>query len=67
MEDKELIMEVLCSERAWTICALDDETSWSEEEDRLYLARLNAEIARRIPQWARHTWAGKEMILMVEL
>lgn len=67
MEDKELIMDLLRTERAWTVCALDDETSFDDTDDRIYLARLNAEIARRIPQWARHTWAGKEMILMVEL
>ena len=47
-EDSELIMDILCTERGWTMCALDDETSFDDVEDRIYLARLNAEIARRV-------------------
>lgn len=69
-EDSKLIMEMLRHERAWTAHSLDDpEEYWSGQasEERIYLARLNAEIARRIPQWTRHTWEGKEMILRVDL
>ena len=70
MEDKELIMGMLRDERAWTEHSLNDpDEYWSGQagEERIYLARLNAEIARRIPQWEHHTWTGKEMVLMVEL
>jgi hypothetical protein len=59
-EDSELIMDILRTERGWTMCALDDESSFDDAEDRIYLARLNAEIARRCSLWSRVEQLRKE-------
>lgn len=50
MENSELIMELLKRERSLILFLWLDCEDVGLEENRLFLAQINAEIARRIPQ-----------------
>ena len=56
-EDTELVADVLAWTRATAIAALGYFPG--DRETRIRLARVNAEIARRIPQWAYGTAAER--------
>lgn len=64
-EDSELIMDMLREAREWAEINVGhlETVAWPQKraDPRIHLARLNAEIARRIPQqWCSTTppWGG---------